>query len=48
VTWLESAGLDRSAARCGIAVVPAGGLAARLFGLPAVRLYRPIPPRIAA
>jgi hypothetical protein len=48
VTWLESAGLDRSAQRCGIAVVPAGGLTARLFGLPAVRIFRPISPRIAA
>ena len=48
VTWLESAGLDRSAERRGIAVVPAGRLTARLFGLPAVCIFRPISPRITA
>jgi len=48
VTWLESAGLDRSAERRGIAVVPAGRLTATLFGLAGVRIFRPISPRIAA
>jgi hypothetical protein len=48
VTWLESAGLDRSAGRCGIAIVPAGGLTAGLFGLAGLRIFRPISPRIAA
>jgi hypothetical protein len=46
--WLESAGLDRSTGRRGIAVVPAGALTARLLGVPGVCLYRPISPRIAA
>jgi len=47
VTWLESAGLDRSAARRGIAIVPAGRLTAGLFGLDGVRIFKPISPRIA-
>jgi hypothetical protein len=47
VTWLDSAGLDRSTERRGMAVVPAGGLTARLFGLAGVGLYRPISPRLA-
>jgi hypothetical protein len=48
VTWLDSVGLDRSAARRGIAIVPAGGLIAGLFGLTRVRIFKPILPRIAA
>jgi hypothetical protein len=48
VTWLESVGLDRSAGRCGIAVVPAGGLTASFFGHAGVRILRPITPRIGA
>jgi hypothetical protein len=48
ITWLESAGLDRSAGRRGIAVVPAGRLTARLFGLAGVRIFKPVSPRIAA
>jgi hypothetical protein len=47
VTWLESAGLDRTAERRGIAIVPPGHLTARLFGLSGVRLFQPISPRIA-
>jgi hypothetical protein len=47
VTWLESAGLDRSAGRRGIAVVPAGRLTAGLFGRAGVRIFKPISPRIA-
>lgn len=48
VTWLESAGLDRTAGRRGIAIVPPGRLTARLFGLAGVRIFKPISPRIAA
>jgi hypothetical protein len=48
VTWLESIGLDRSAGRRGIAVLPAGRLTAHLFGLAGVRIFKPISPRIAA
>lgn len=47
-TWLESVGLDRSAERRGIAIVPAGRLTAGLFGLAGVRIFKPISPRIAA
>jgi hypothetical protein len=47
ITWLESVALDRSAARRGIAVLPAGGLSAGLFGLAGVRIFKPISPRIA-
>src|SRR5262245_36623304 len=39
VAWLESVGLDRSAGRRGLAVVPAGQLTARLFGLAGVRIF---------
>jgi hypothetical protein len=48
VTWLESVGLDRSAERRGIAIVPAGRLSAGLFGLAGVRVFKPITPRIIA
>jgi hypothetical protein len=48
VARVARAGLDRSVERRGIAIVPAGGLTARLFGLAGVCLYRPISPRIAA
>jgi hypothetical protein len=47
VTWLESAGLDRTAGRRGIAIVPPGRLTARLFDLTGVRIFKPISPRIA-
>ena len=47
VAWLESVALDRSEARRGIAVVPAGRLIASLFGLAGVRIFKPISPRIA-
>jgi hypothetical protein len=47
VVWLEGVGLDRSAARRGIAVVPGGRLTATLFGLAGVRIFQPITPRIA-
>jgi hypothetical protein len=47
VTWLANVGLDRSVARRGIAVVPAGRLTASLFGLAGVRIFQPITPRIA-
>src|SRR5262245_1089133 len=47
VTWLESVGLDRTAERGGIAVLPPGGLSAALFGLAGVRIFKPISPRIA-
>jgi hypothetical protein len=48
VTWLGAVGLDRSVARRGIAVVPAGRLVAGLFGRQGVDIFRPITPRIAA
>jgi hypothetical protein len=48
IIWLESVGLDCSAARRGIAVVPAGRLSAGLFGLPRMHIFKPITPRIAA
>jgi hypothetical protein len=48
VAWLESVGLDRSASRRGLAVIPAGQLTAGLFGLAGVRIFKPITPRIAA
>jgi hypothetical protein len=48
MTWLESAGLDRSAGRRGLAVLPPGGLAAGHFGHPDVRIFKPITPRILA
>lgn len=47
VIRLTSAGLDRSSAGRGIAVVPTGGLTAGLFDLPGVRIFKPISPRIA-
>lgn len=47
MVWLESAGLDRTAGRCGIAVVPAGRLTAGLLGNKGVRIFKPITPRIA-
>jgi len=46
VIWLTNVGLDRSAARRGISVVPAGRLTATLFGLAGGRIFRPIMPRI--
>ncbi len=47
VTWLEPAGLDRSAGRRGIAVLAPGRLAAAHFGHPGLRIFKPITPRIA-
>ena len=47
VVRLTSAGLDRTSAGRGIAVVPPGGLTAALFDLPGVRVFKPITPRIA-
>jgi hypothetical protein len=46
VVRLTSAGLDRTSAGRGIAVVPPGGLTAALFDLPGVRVFKPITPRI--
>jgi hypothetical protein len=47
VIRLQSAGLDRTSAGRGIAIVPAGRLTAGLFDLPGVRIFKPISPRIA-
>lgn len=47
-TWLDPVGLDRSAGRRGIAILPPGRLTAGLFGLAGVTLFRPISPRIPA
>ena len=47
VVHLRSAGLDRTSTGRGIAVVPPGRLAASLFDLPGVRIFKPITPRIA-
>jgi hypothetical protein len=44
---LKSAGLDRTSAGRGIAIVSAGRLTAGLFDLPGVRIFKPISPRIA-
>jgi hypothetical protein len=46
VTWLESAGLDRTAGRRGLVIVPPGRLTASLFDLAGVRIFKPISPRI--
>ena len=46
LTAATSAGLDRTSAGRGIAVVPPGGLTAALFDLPGVRVFKPITPRI--
>jgi hypothetical protein len=46
VSWLQAVGLDRTAQRRGIAILPAGNLAASLFDLPGVRIFRPISPRM--
>jgi hypothetical protein len=48
VTWLESVGLDRSAARRGIDVLAPGRLTAGHFGHAGVGIFKPITPRIAA
>jgi hypothetical protein len=47
VIHLQSAGLDRTSAGRGIAVLPAGRLTAGLFDLAGVRIFKPISPRIA-
>lgn len=46
LTWLDSAGLDRTAQRRGLAVLAHGRLSAALFDIPGVRLFKPITPRI--
>ena len=48
VTWLEPAGLDRSAGRRGIAVLGPGRLAAAHLGHAGLRIFKPITPRISA
>jgi hypothetical protein len=48
MTWLHSAGLDRSAERRGIAPLPPGRLSASHFGHHGLGIFRPITPRIAA
>lgn len=45
---LLSAGLDKSSAGRRIAVIRKGQLAARLFGVDGVRVFKPITPRIRA
>lgn len=45
---LMSAGLDKTSAGRRIAVIPQGRLAARLFGIDGVRIFKPITPRIRA
>jgi hypothetical protein len=46
VTRLASVGLDRSSRSRGIGIIPAGRLTAELFGIPGVRIFKPISPRI--
>jgi hypothetical protein len=46
MTWLEPAGLDRSAGRRGLAVVAPGNLTAGYFGRTGLRIFRPITPRV--
>ena len=46
LTWLDSAGLDRTAERRGIAVLPHGHLTASLVDLAGVRIFKPITPRV--
>ena len=46
VTWIDSAGLDRTATRRGLCVLAHGRLSAGLFDTPGVRLFKPITPRI--
>jgi hypothetical protein len=48
LTWLHSVGLDRTAERRGIAVLPPGRLTAAHFGHAGLRIYKPITPRISA
>lgn len=43
---LTGVGLDRTSPRRSIAVVPAGGLTASMFGMPGVRILKPITPKI--
>jgi hypothetical protein len=47
LTWLDSAGLDRTARQRGFAVLPHGQLTAQHFGVPGLRVFKPITPRIA-
>lgn len=48
MTWLEPAGLDRSASRCGIAVLGPSKLTSAHFGRTGLRVFKPITPRISA
>jgi hypothetical protein len=43
---LTCVGLDRTSARRALAIVPAGGLTATMFGLEGVRVLKPITPKI--
>jgi hypothetical protein len=46
LTRLEPVGLDRTSKGVALGIIPAGRLTAGLFGLPGVRLFKPISPRI--
>ena len=48
MTWLEAVGLDRTAGRRGIAVLPPSRLTANHFGHAGLRIFKPITPRISA
>jgi hypothetical protein len=43
---LSSAGLDRTSEARSMIIVPDGRLSARMFGLPGVRVFKPITPQI--
>jgi hypothetical protein len=45
-TRLTCVGLDRSSERRSIVLVPAGGLTASMFGMPGVRVLKPITPKM--
>lgn len=46
MTWLDGAGLDRTAQRRGMTVLAHGRLTADHFGVPGLRVFKPITPRI--
>jgi hypothetical protein len=48
VTWLTSVGLDRTVTLRGLRVLAAGELSARYFGVPGLRVFKPITPKIKA
>lgn len=48
MSWLEAVGLDRTAERRGIAVLPPGRLTADHFAHAGLRIFKPITPRISA